>query len=231
MGSLQPPVNLMFRRMTPRLPGAVLAAFFFGLSAFAQEKTDPAEDLAQGFRAYVVADPRFAADDVRHRVGKMQDLITDRGLDPFIAVFTRTIPKSPDDPLGAIIKKGDELNEKFKAKRLTSFVVFLALKDEFRRDEGRDALLTQINQYVAGAKPAKTTIGLSEATVIPAEGAAAAVPQQVSALGITAEDETVILVVDKLQIVKKWKFKAGTPPTAADLEDLAKTAEAVAGRK
>ena len=95
------------------------------------------EEITTGFRSYVVAEPRFPKEDVRNRIGKMQDLVTDHGLEPTIAVFSRTIPADAGNPLAALVKKLDELQEvkEFKARRLGAFLVFLALKDEFRKDE------------------------------------------------------------------------------------------------
>ena len=60
--------------------------------------------------------------------------------------------RTPSHPLAAVVKKLDELQEvkEYKARRLGAFLVFLALKDEFRKDETRDARIKEIEQFVVG---------------------------------------------------------------------------------
>src|SRR5690242_15011390 len=146
---------------------AALAGLALAVGLMAQDKKDAApagEEITGGFRAYIVAEPRFGKDDVRNRTGKMQDLVTDHALEPTIAVFSRTIPADIVQPLAFVIKKLDALQEvkEYKAKRLGAFVVFLALKDEFRKDETRDARIREIEQFVSQLMPKHTTIGLGE---------------------------------------------------------------------
>ncbi|HJZ94853.1 MAG TPA: hypothetical protein VKE40_28560 [Gemmataceae bacterium] len=182
---------------------------------------DKLEEVAQGFRAYIVAEPRFPADDVRNRNGKMQDVVTDHGLNPVVAVFARQIPADAANPLSELVKTQDALAEEYKTSRLGTFVVFLALKDEFRKDESRDARIKEITQWVSGVMPKRTTIGLAEATEVPDNQPL--VPAQVTAMGIAAEDDIVIVFYDQYRVIKRWKFKASGPPGEADLADVAKT--------
>lgn len=182
---------------------------------------DKLEEVAQGFRAYIVAEPRFPADDVRNRNGKMQDVVTDHGLNPVVAVFARQIPADAANPLSELVKTQDALAEEYKTSRLGTFVVFLALKDEFRKDESRDARIKEITQWVSGVMPKRTTIGLAEATEVPDNQPL--VPAQVTAMGIGAEDDIVIVFYDQYRVIKRWKFKASGPPGEADLADVAKT--------
>jgi hypothetical protein len=205
---------------------AGLAGLALAFGSVAQEKKEtsaPAgEEITSGFRAYVVAEPRFPKEDVRHRVGKMQDLVTDHGLEPTIAVFARTIPADVVQPIGFIIKKLDALQEtkENKAKRLGAFVVFLALKDEFRKDETRDTRIKEIEQYVSAIMPKHTTIALAEATETPDGTNTPLVPAQVQAMGIGPEDDIVIVFYDRLHVVKRWKFSASKPPTEDDLKAI-----------
>src|SRR6476619_1212274 len=110
------------------------------------------EDVKQGFRAFIVKEPRFPADDIRNREGKMQDLVTEHGLNPVIAVFSRVVTTDAAHPLAAVVKKLDDLaeNKDYKVKRLGTYMVFLALKNEFRKDETRDAQIKAIAQFAAG---------------------------------------------------------------------------------
>jgi hypothetical protein len=207
---------------------AAAAGLALAVSLMAQDKKDaesaaPAgEEITGGFRAYIVAEPRFGKEDVRNRTSKMQDLVTDHALEPTIAVFSRTIPPDIVQPLAFVIKKLDALQEmkEYKAKRLGAFVVFLALKDEFRKDETRDARLREIEQFVSALMPKHTTIGLAEATETPDGTNNPLVPAQVQKMGIGAEDDLVIVFYDKFHVIKRWKFPASKGPTEEDLKEL-----------
>jgi hypothetical protein len=202
------------------------------LVGVAQEKSAPAgkhDQVTQGFRAIVISEPRFDIKDGRNPIpGKDKpgrgpvDLVTDNGLNPVIAVFAREIPADASHPLAAVIKKLDELAEtkEYKARRLATYLVFLALKDEFRKDPTLDARVKEVAQFAAGVMPKKTTIALAEATETPDGAAMPSVPAQVDAMGITAEDDIVIVFYYKLNVIKRWKFKATMPPGEADLKDL-----------
>ena len=215
----------------------VRQAFFIGVAAFtlvvggtAQDKAD---EVTQGFRAYIVADPRYPADDIRNRTGKMQDLVTEHGLNPVVAVFARGIPADANSPLAAVVKKLDELAEtkEAKAKRLGTFLVFLSLKNEFRKDESRDARMKEAAQFVSGVMPKRTTIGLAEATETPDGTEQPLVPAQVTAMGVGAEDDIAIVFYNNFGVVKRWKFKASTPPTDEDLKALEAEVTRVVGPK
>ena len=192
----------------------------------AQEK---AEDISQGFRAYIAAEPRFPAADVRNRTGKMHDLVTENGLNPVIAVFARAIPADDNGAVATLIKLQDQLVDEYRLKRLSTFAVFLALKDEFRKDESRDARLKEIAKFVEAAKPTKTTLGLSEATETPDGSTQAGIPAQVTAMGIAPEDEIVVVFYNRLGVVKRWKFKADAAPSEADLTGIRSEIEKVLG--
>lgn len=219
---------------------AALAGLALAVGLVAQDKketpepTAPAgEEITAGFRAYIVAEPRFGKEDVRNRTGKMQDLVTDHALEPTIAVFSRTIPPDIVQPLAFVIKKLDALQEtrELKAKRLGAFVVFLALKDEFRKDETRDARIREIEQFVAALMPKHTTIGLAEATESP-DGGAPLVPAQVQKMGIGTEDDLVIVFYNKFHVIKRWKFPASKGPTEEDLKALEdEVAKTLGGKK
>ena len=187
------------------------------VGAPAQEK--PTE-ITQGFRAYIVAEPRYPAEDVRNRTGKMQDLVTDYGLNPVIAAFSRTIPGADaNNPLTPLVAKLDDMASEagWKHKRFGAYLVFLALTNEFRKDDTRDAKIQQIRQFVEGAKPNRVTVALAEATETPDGTEQPLVPAQVTAMGIGRDDDLVIVFYEKFHVVKRWAFKAGMPPAEADL--------------
>ena len=229
-------VRLEGRDRADRAVGAtmktVCRAFLSGVallgacaSAPAQDK---AEDVSQGFRAFIIKEPRYPTDDIRNREGKMQDLVTEHGLNPVIAVFSRVVPADAAHPLAAVVKKLDDLaeNKDYKVKRLGTYMVFLALKNEFRKDETRDARVKEIAQFAAGVMPKRTTIGLAEATETPDGAEQPLVPAQVTKMGIAPEDDIVIVFYNNFSAVKRWKFKADAPPG----EDALKALEAEVAR-
>lgn len=210
--------------------GAVTA-----LGVLAQDKADPkaapakGDEITQGFRAYVVVEPRFEAKDVRNPIGTKDkpgrnpvDLVTDNGLQPVVAVFSRVIPNDANHPLAAVVKKLDELCEvkEYKARRLAAFLVFLGLKDEFRKDPTFDNRVKEVSQFASGVMPKQTVIALAEASETPDGTEQPLVPAQVQAMGIAPEDDIVIVVYYKFKVLKRWKFKASNPPGEQDLKAI-----------
>jgi hypothetical protein len=215
-------MNLVHRSLFAGFAGLAVVVGAAGQEKKEAPTTPAVDEIKQGFRAYIVAEPRFPADEVRNRTGKMQDLVTDHGLDPTIAVFSREIPKDVNHPLTAVVKKMDDLalNKDYKARRLGGFLVFLALPDEFRKDPPvRDTRLKEAAQFASGVMPKMTTIAVSEAAISD-EGGQPLVPAQVSAMGIAPEDDIVIIFYYKFNVIKRWKFKASTPPGEAELKEL-----------
>jgi hypothetical protein len=219
---------------TMRLVLAIgMTGLLMAFPAAAQEKSAPAkaDEVGQGFRAFIVSEPRFPMEDVRNRTGKMQDLVTDHGLNPVIAVFSRVIPADAAHPLAAVVKKLDELADakEYKGRRLGAYLVFLSLKDEFRKDQTRDARINEIKQFASGVMPKRTTLALAEATETPDGTVEPLVPAQVTAMGIAADDDIVIVFYNNFRVVKRWKFKAANPPGENDLKDLEAQVEKLLG--
>jgi hypothetical protein len=202
---------------------AVRRGLLVGVAGMALVIGAPAQDgpaeITQGFRAYIVAEPRFEEKDVRNRTGKLQDLVTDYGLNPVIAVFSRAIPTDANHPIAALIAKLDDMASDggWKDRRFGAYVVFLALKNEFRKDDTRDARIREISQFATGVKPTRVTIGVAEATETPDGAEQPLVPAQVTAMGIGPEDDLVIVFYHNFHVVKRWKFKAGMAPGEGDL--------------
>ena len=218
---------------------AGVAGLAMAVGSTAQEKKDaPAggDEITTGFKAFVVAEPRFPVDDIRNPVGNKRrnpvDLVGDHALEPTIAIFARTVPADATHPLAFVTKKVDELQEKpaYKARRLGAFVVFLALKDEFRKDETRDARIKEIQNFVSGLMPKHTTVALAEATEMPDN--APLVPAQVQAFGIAPEDDIAIVFYNRFHVLNRWKFTGDKPPTEADLKAIeVAVAKALAPKK
>src|SRR5688572_30128434 len=176
-------------------------------------------EVTHGFRAYIVQEPRFPAEDIRNRTGKIQDLVTDHGLNPVIAVFSRSIPRDANSPLGALVNRLDEMTaeEGWKDRRLGAYLVFLALANEYRKDDTRDARIQEIKQFASGVMPKRVTLGLAEATETPDGAEQPLVPAQVQAMGIGPDDDLVIVFYERFQVVKRWAFKKDMAPAEGDL--------------
>lgn len=199
-----------------------------------------ADEVGRGFRAYVVAEPRFPVEDIRNPLdntadpkGKYKlgrnpvDLVTEHGLNPVIAVFARNIPKDKADPLVALVGKMDELAgaKEYKARKLGAYLVFLVLRDEYRKDpEDRDARMKEARQFAKDLaqpdRPSVTTVAVAEAAVTPEGSEQPLVPAQVTAMGVGPKDDVVIVFYHKFQVVKRWKFTADAPPGPAALDAL-----------
>lgn len=222
-----------------------VAGLAITLGVFAQGKGDPSDpgkggEIKQGFRAFVIVEPRFEAADIRNPIGTKDkpgrnpvDLVTDNGLQPVIAVFSRVIPTDGSHALAAVVKKLDELCEvkEYKARRLAAYLVFLSLKDEFRKDPTFDNRVKEISQFASGVMPKQTTMALAEATETPDGTEQPLVPAQVQAMGIAPEDDYAIVFYYKLRIVRSWHFKAAAPPGADDLKALETEVANLLGKK
>ncbi len=213
------------------------------LAAFAQGKAEPttaSDEIKQGFQAYVIVEPRFDVKDVRNPIGTKDkpgrnpvDLVTENGLQPVIAVFSRVIPADAGHPLAALVKKLDELcgTKEYKLRRLSAYLVFLSLKDEFRKDPTFDNRVKEVNQFASGVMPKFTTMALAEASETPDGTEQPLIPAQVQAMGIAPEDDFVIVFYKDLHVIKRWKFKASNPPGPDDLKALEAEVAKVLGNK
>src|SRR5262245_9611360 len=151
MGFSSPPRGAVMR-FVRRTFLAAAAGLALVAGSPAQEKNT---EIVGGFRALVIAEPRFPESAIRHRTGKLVDLVTEHGLNPVVAVFSRTVPKEADNPLIPVIRTTDALVEKYKARKLGAFLVFLTLPDEYRKalkDNTADAKVAEVKQWVNGAK-------------------------------------------------------------------------------
>lgn len=207
--------------------------------ATAQDKTEPEarEAIPRGFRMYLVTDGRFDDDakkkkdpkkepDIRIRVGKLHDPVTEMGLSTVVGVFVKAIPKNEEDPALKLLKFEQELAEKFRTQRLGAFMAFLALSKDFAEDDARYALIAEIKKLADAAMVPLVQTGLAEATL--ADGT---VPPQVKAWGINADDSITIVLYHRFKLIKRWSFKMDTPPTDKELQELSSQIDAIIGKK
>jgi hypothetical protein len=120
--------------------------------------TQPGQVLPGPFTAFVVTNPgaqkppegtvsedRFNLGDLA-RVGKFHDFVTDYGLDPTVAVFSRQLPQA-DQPLGKLLQALDQAAIKNRNARLHAFAVFLTLKGPFLEDDQQPVQIKQIEDF------------------------------------------------------------------------------------
>ncbi len=140
--------------------GGLLASLVAGQDA-KPAGTQPEQVLPGPFTALVVTSPdspkppegvvsedRSNLGDLA-RVGKFHDFVTQYGLDPTVAVFSRELPEGADQPLGKLLKALDQAVGKNRAARLHAFAVFLTLKGPFLEDASQPVQVKQIQDFAA----------------------------------------------------------------------------------
>ncbi len=213
-----------------RLCGLMLSGLLLSVAGVGTAQDKLPEELAKpsiprSFRMYLVADGRYELKDERNRVGRLHDPVTDYGLYTVIGAFVRGVPTEKNGAF-AVLQKQQELVAKYRQRRLGAFMAILALKKDYAEDDDRDKLTTQINGLVKGADAPLVSVGLAEATLKDD-----AVPPQVAAWKIGEDDAITIVLYHRFQLVKRWSFKAGSPPTEKDLQELADAVENIVGKK
>ncbi len=81
------------------------------------------------------------------RVGKFHDFITQYGIDPTVAVFSRELPEGKDQPLGKLLHALDQAIAKNRNARLHAFATFLTLKLPFLQDVTEPVEINRIKAF------------------------------------------------------------------------------------
>ncbi len=189
-------------------------ALAMGTVAFAQEPK-PTATVPGNFRSFVVTDERFDKGSLRNRAGKMHCLVSDNGLYPVVAVFSRTTPDKTDAGLSKLVVRLDKLVVDHRAERLGAFVIFLTLGKEYPEDDQRDIKAKSAADLSAQLKTGNVPFGV-----------AASKSDAVSAWEIADADDLTVTLYSKMKIVKKWTFAADKPigdEEAKAIEDAVKT--------
>ncbi|OWK35014.1 hypothetical protein [Fimbriiglobus ruber] len=134
----------------------------------------------------------------------------------------------------------------YRASNLGAFVVFLSLENEYPQDDRpveenrpQKGLVREVEakEIVALAQPMLAARGKeredqrakigARAPDKPVDGAfevafglAARKSPQVEAWGVADDDETVVILYDRMKVVKKWAFKTGTAVSDADIDAI-----------
>jgi hypothetical protein len=169
----------------------------------------PGDPTPAPFRSFIVADDRTDAKNALNRTNKMHDLVTEQGLNPTVAIFSRTTPGAADVPLAKLVKQLDSLAVKHRADRLGVFVVFLTLSKEYPEDEQRDekakAVRDLAGQLKAQSVPFALAAGASDAT---------------KAWGLAEGHDLTVVFYDRLKIRFVKTFAADKPPTDDDIKKI-----------
>ncbi len=200
---------------TALLLSALAAAAATGQEPAAAPKADAA--VPGPFRCYVVVDNRYEPKakppqkpedrDPRDRTDKMHSFVVEQGLNPVLAVLTRAAP-AEDGVAGRLTKELAALyaDKTLRGSSLGAFVVFLALEKEFPADmqrtaDGgfvRDEKAKAVRDLAASANAPRVPFGLAART-----------SDQTASWGLKDEDETVVVLYNRLKVTGRWAFPAG----------------------
>jgi hypothetical protein len=133
-------------------------------------------------------------------------LVTERGLDPTVAVFVRGT--DPDATLVSLLEKLDALVQKNERARLGGFAVFLAdeIKNLALDDEKRDTLAAALEAKAVNLK--KVAVALD--ALAPSKEAlgedGVALKEQYK---LHDDAEVTVVLFNKYKVVKTWAFAKG----------------------
>jgi hypothetical protein len=133
-------------------------------------------------------------------------LVTERGLDPTVAIFVRGT--DPDATLVSLLEKLDALVQKNERGRLGGFAVFLAdeIKNLALDDEKRDALAAALEAKAANLK--KVPVALD--ALAPSKEALGEDGQSLKEQYKLHDDAQVTVVFfNKYKVVSTWAFAKG----------------------
>jgi hypothetical protein len=188
-----------------------VAVLMVPLIAFAQESGKPLKEndaVPSNFRAFVVSDQRYEKDSPRNRIHKMHDLVTDNGLNPVLAAFSRQQPQA-DNATAKLAKAMSALATTYKPDRLGAFVMFLTLDKEYPEEDDRDKKVKAVDDL-----PTQLASGNVPFAMSPRKSAATA------AWGLDEKDEIVVMYYNRMVVQKVWKFTAEKPPTDEDIKAI-----------
>lgn len=196
-----------------------LLALALGPAAAAQDTPPaalkPGAAVPGPFRSYIVSDDRTDTKSPRNRTNKMHDPVTESGLNPTVAIFSRTTPQAADAPVAKLVRQLDSLAVKHRADRLGVFAFFLTLTKEYPEEEQRDEK----------AKAVRDLAGQLKAQTVPFALAAGA-SDQTRAWGLAEGHDLTVVFYNRLKVRDVWTFAADKPPTDEDIKKIVDTVDA-----
>lgn len=184
--------------------------------------------VPDGFRSFLVRDDRYPAKDEKNRTGKLHCLVCEIGLNPGLAVFSRTIPKDANSPLVSLMKVQETLATKFSQQNLGTFVVFLGLTQGLSEDPARELKIAEVANFGRQAVAKNVPLGLAQATE--PKGDKPEPTEQVKAWNIGEGDDITMVFYNRLNVVQRWKF-GPQGPTEADLKAIEDVVTATLAKK
>jgi len=162
------------------------------------------ESIPAGFRAFIAVDDRYPPKgkeaDPRNRSQKMHDLVVEHGLNPTVAIFTRTAP-AEGDPAAKLAKQLDPLVTTHRGNSFGVYLVHLTLDKEYPDDDMRDAKAQAVKDLAAQLKAPKVAYGL-----------AATKSAQVDAWKL-GDSDAVVVLYHRMKVIGRW------PAPGAQLND------------
>lgn len=216
-----------------RLCAAMALAVLCSSVALRAQDDKPAA-VPAGFRAFIVADDRYAPKkaqpktpedrDPRDRTHMMHNLVVEHGLNPVVAVFTRT-PPGANTSAAKLAKELQPLVVKHKGNNFAAYVVHLTLEKEYPQDD----------RYVEN-DPAKGFVREKEADAIRGLATQLNTPKVVFGLAAgkssqvdnwkVGDNDTVVVLYNKMQVVGRWEAKQGQSLTDDAIKAIVAAAEA-----
>ena len=193
------------------------------------------DSVPSSFRSYVVVDDRFppkmapvkrAEDrDPRDRTHKMHCFVCEQALNPVLAIFTHAKPEEAS-AAAKLAKQLDPVVKDLRSSSFSAFVIFLTLEKEYPLDDLRNATGGFVREERAAEVEA---LGKQLATPRIPFGLAARVSQSTNDWGIGEADETVVVLYNRMKVIKRWSFPAG-PPSDGEIKTILDTVKTVVGK-
>jgi hypothetical protein len=197
---------------------------FAGLGAGQDAKpagTQPGQVLPGPFTVFVVSNPdapkppdgvvsedRSNLGDLA-RVGKFHDFVTQYGLDPTVAVFSREMPEGAEAPLGKLLQALDRAIAKNRNARLHAFAAFLTLKLSFLEDSSQPTQVKQIEGLAEQLHLKFVPLALDRTE-----------SERTKAYDIAADATTVVLVYVNQTVQARYAFTADKPLDDAAIQTI-----------
>jgi len=219
-----------------RFPAALgMIVALIGL-VIAQEPAPKGNNVPAGFRSFVAVDNRYAPlvtpvkraedRDPRDRTFKIHDLIVENGLNPVVAIFTRTPAKQQDSQVAKLAKQLDPLVTKHRASNLAAFVIFATLEKDFPVDETRNASGYVRDEQTQDVIKLANGLGVTKLPM----GLTARNSESLTKWGLADASDTQVVLYHRLQIISKWPSSGGKLSDQDITEILAATDKEAASR-
>ena len=173
------------------------------------------QPVPSGFRSYVIVDNRYAPlvtpvtrpedRDPRDRTSKMHDFVVEHGLNPVVAIYTRSPTTQQDSQVAKLVKQLDPIIAKNRASNLAAFAVFATLAKEFPFDETRNAGGYVRDEQAQDLIKLATGLGVTKVPF----SLTARTSEKLNEWGLGDNDTTVVVLYSRLQVVGKWPTQGG----------------------